>query len=314
MLIQHLIPMEIRIRYDIPVENVPDHQVKEKYILAYSMAQLAATILSKHYKKEMPEDEVACIAMYFAMALDEQKMLKKRRNRILLVCISGKASSRLLKYRFQREFEEYIESLQICGMHELEQVDLREIDFIFTTVPIFKKVSVPIMEIHDFLESGEIMSIRHFLQVGDMEFLNKFYRRELFFSDVSGSNREEAIHEICVRMAQVVWIPEGFEESVLEREQFGATDFGNLAAIPHPRYSMTKETVVAVAVLRQPVFWSSNQVQLVILTSLKEVDDEDTQKFYEITAEFLSDKEAVEGLIKEPVFENFEKRITALKR
>ena len=314
MLIQHLIPMEIRIRYDIPVENVPDHQVKEKYILAYSMAQLAATILSKHYKKEMPEDEVACIAMYFAMALDEQKMLKKRRNRILLVCISGKASSRLLKYRFQREFEEYIESLQICGMHELEQVDLREIDFIFTTVPIFKKVSVPIMEIHDFLESGEIMSIRHFLQVGDMEFLNKFYRRELFFSDVSGSNREEAIHEICVRMAQVVWIPEGFEESVLEREQFGATDFGNLAAIPHPSYSMTKETVVAVAVLRQPVFWSSNQVQLVILTSLKEVDDEDTQKFYEITAEFLSDKEAVEGLIKEPVFENFEKRITALKR
>lgn len=314
MLIQHLIPMEIRIRYDIPVENVPDCQVKEKYMLAYSMAQLAATILSKHYKKEMPEDEVACIAMYFAMALDEQKMLKKRRNRILLVCISGKASSRLLKYRFQREFEEYIESLQICGMHELEQVDLREIDFIFTTVPIFKKVSVPIMEIHDFLESGEIMSIRHFLQVGDMEFLNKFYRRELFFSDVSGSNREEAIHEICVRMAQVVWIPEGFEESVLEREQFGATDFGNLAAIPHPRYSMTKETVVAVAVLRQPVFWSSNQVQLVILTSLKEVDDEDTQKFYEITAEFLSDKEAVEELIKEPVFENFEKRITALKR
>ena len=133
-------------------------------MLAYSMAQLAATILSKHYKKEMPEDEVACIAMYFAMALDEQKMLKKRRNRILLVCISGKASSRLLKYRFQREFEEYIESLQICGMHELEQVDLREIDFIFTTVPIFKKVSVPIMEIHDFLESGEIMSIRIFFR------------------------------------------------------------------------------------------------------------------------------------------------------
>lgn len=34
-------------------------------------------------------------------------------------------------------------------------------DFVFTTVPIYRKVSVPIMEIHDFLESGEIMSIRH---------------------------------------------------------------------------------------------------------------------------------------------------------
>jgi len=111
-----------------------------------------------------------------------------------------------------------------------------------------------------------------------------------------------------------VWIPDGFEESVLEREEFGATDFGNLAAIPHPRYVMTRETVVAVAVLEKPILWSSNMVQLVVLTSLNEEDDEETQQFYEVTAAFLSDKEAVEALIREPVFENFEKKITALKR
>ena len=314
MLIQHLIPMEIRIRYGIPVENVPDREVKEKYMLAYSMAQLAAVILSKHYKAEMPEDEVCCIAMYFAMALDEKKNLKKKKNRILLICVSGKASSRLLKYRFLKEFGEYIDSLEICGVHELEQVDFKGVDFVFTTVPIYQKVSVPIMEIHDFLESGEIMSIRHFFQAGNLQFLNRFYRRELFFSNIAAQSREQAVHEICVRMAQAVWIPDGFEESVLERERFGATDFGNLAAIPHPRYVMTKETVVAVAVLKEPILWATNMVQVVILTSLNEEDDEETQQFYEITAAFLSDKEAVEGLIREPAFENFEKRITALKR
>lgn len=315
MLIQHLIPMEIRMRYGIPVENVPDRQVKEKYILAFSMAQLAADILSKHYKIRMPEDEVCCIAMYFAMALDEKKTQKKRKNRILLICVSGKASSRLLKYRFQKEFGEYIESLEICGVHELEQIEFKNVDFVFTTVPVYQKVSVPIMEIHDFLESGEIMSIRHFFQAGDLQFLNRFYRKELFFSDVSAINREDAVHEICVRMREAVWIPEGFEESILEREQFGATDFGNLAAIPHPRYVMTEETLVAVAVLREPILWASNMVQVVVLTSLGDGgDDEETQQFYEITAAFLSDREAVEGLIREPVFENFEKRITALKR
>lgn len=314
MLIQHLIPMEIRLHYGIPMENNIGLKVKEKYILAYSMAQLASTILSDHYKKSIPENEVSCIAMYFAMALEEKKTLKKRKNNILLVCISGKASSRMLMYRFQKEFGEYIQSLQICGMHELEQMNLKEIDFIFTTVPIYKKISVPIMEIHDILENSEIMSVRHFLQVGDLHFLNKFYRKEFFFADVPGSSREEVIHEICIRISELIDLPRGFEASVQKRENYGPTDFGNLTAIPHPCRIMTKETFAAVAVLRNEIMWSANRVQLVVLTSLKEEKDEDTQKFYEITAKFLSDKEAVKRLIQEPAFENFEKRITAMKR
>lgn len=314
MLIQHFIPMEIRVKYNIPVENVPDHQIKEKYMLAYSMGQLAAGQMSEHYKREMPEDEILCISLYFAMALEERKTIRKRKNHILLICVSGKASSRLLKYRFQREFGEYIDSLEVCGIHELERIDFKHVDFVFTTVPIYRTVSAPIMEIHDFLESGEIMSVRHFLQRGGMQFLNKYYRKELFFSHVRGETREAVIHEICERAAKFVWIPDGFEQSVLERERFGATDFGNLAAIPHPRHVITRETMVVVAVLEKPILWSSNMVQLVVLTSLNEDDEEETQQFYEVTAAFLSDKEAVEALIQEPEFENFEKRITALKR
>lgn len=314
MLIQHLIPMEIRIRYGIPVENVPDREMKEKYILAYSMAQLAAGLLSEHYQKELPEDEVACITMYFAMSLEESRSSKRKKNRILMVCVSGAASSRLLMYRFRKEFEDYIESLTVCGIHELDQVDFKTIDFVFTTVPIYQKVPVPIMEIHDFLEHGEIMSIRHFLQVGDLQFLNRFYCRELFFPDVSGDSKEEVIHEICTRINRITRLPDGFEESVLEREQFGPTDFGNMAAIPHPCRMMTKETLVAVAVLKKKILWSSNQVQVVILTSIGEEKDVEIQKFYDVTSSFLLEKEAVEALIQMPVFENFEKRITGLKR
>lgn len=314
MLIQHLIPMEIRLRYGIPMENAMEGDGKEQYIFAYSMAQLASTILSEHFKKSISEAEISCIAMYFAMALEEKKVLEKRKNNILLVCISGKASSRLLMYRFQKEFGEYINSLRVCGMHELEQINLNEIDFIFTTVPVYKKVSVPIMQIHDFLENSEIMSVRHFLQVGDIHFLNKFYRKELFFPDVPGKNREEVIHEICERMSKVVKLPKEFEHSVQQREHLGSTDFGNLTAIPHPCRIMTKETLVAFAVLREEILWSVNRVKVVILTSLKEEKDEDTQKFYEITAKLASDKEAVRSLIKNPDFENLEKWITAMKR
>lgn len=314
MLIQHLQPMEIRLKYGIPVEFHVDVDIKERYFLAYTMAQMAVTILSGTYEKTLPENERLCIAMYFAMALEEKKALDKRKNRILLVCISGKASSRMLMYRFQKEFGDYIESLRICGMYEFDSVNLSDIDFIFTTVPIYKKVPVPIMEIHDFLESSDIMSVRHFLQVGDMNVLNHFYRKELFFSGVEGDTRETVVHEICKRMRMAAELPEEFEASVLQRETLGPTDFGNFCAIPHPCRIMTKETLVAVAVLEQEILWFTNPVRVVILTSLKEENNEETQKFYEITAKFLSDREAVRKLIEKPDFEQFEKIITALKR
>lgn len=313
MLVQHLKPMEIRLKYGIPVEAAVG-ETKERYILAHNMSQLAATILSSYYKKNIPDDEVSCLTMYFALALEEKRVAEKRKNNILLVCVSGKASSRMLIYRFQKEFNEYINTLQVCGMYEFDSMDLSNIDFIFTTVPIYKKVSVPIMEIHDFLESNDIMKVRHFFQIGDLNFLNKFYHRKLFFADVPGETKEEVIHAICSNMRKVAELPKGFEESVLQRENFGPTDFGNLTAIPHPCRVMTKETLVAVAVLQHEIKWSVNPVRIVILTSLKEERDEETQKFYEVTANFLSDKEAVQTLIQNPAFNTFEKMITALKR
>lgn len=314
MLIQHLRPMEIRLKYGIPVEFNMEEDIKGKYFLAYTMAQLAVKALSEAYGKELPENEMLCIAMYFAMALEEQKSPVKRKNHILLVCVSGKASSRMLAYRFQKEFGEYIESLSVCGMYEFEHMDLTDTDFIFTTVPIYKSIAVPILEIHDFLGNSDIMSVRHFLQEGDLSFLNHFYRKELFFSEVPGEDRAEVIHELCMRIGQAAKLPEGFEESVLLREQYGATDFGNLAAIPHPCRIMTEETLVAVAVLKKEITWSVNPVRVVILTSLKEEKSDETQKFYDITAKFLSDKDAVASLVKDPSFETFGKLVTALKR
>lgn len=314
MLIQHLIPMEIRLKFGIPVENVMAEEAREKYVLAYSMAQLAVAVLSEAFGKAASENEISCIAMYFAMALEEKKTLDKKKNNILLVCVSGNASSRMLMYKFQKEFSEYINSLQICSMYEFDQIDLKNIDFIFTTVPICGKITVPVMEIHDFLEGNDIMSVRHFLQVGDMNFLNRYYRKELFFADLPGNTKEEVIDELCRRMAEVTTLPDGFADSVRQRESFGPTDFGNLAAIPHPCRIMTKENLVAIAVLQKEIRWTTHQVQVVILTSLSSENDDEVQKFYDITSEFLSDKHAVRNLIAEPTFANFEKMITVLKR
>lgn len=303
-LIQHLMPMEIRLKYGILIEQSIAEEVKKKYFLSYTMAQQAAGILAKAFEKEISEEETACLALYFSLSLEEKKIQEKRKKNILLVCVSGKASSQLLMYHFKNEFEEYIQSLHVCGMYEFENYDLKDVDFIFTTVPIYKKVSVPIMEIHDFLESGEIIMIRNVLRVGNFSFLEKFYAPKHFYTDIEGTTREEVLLEICRKIGEQTKLPEGFYEAVMERETIGATDFGNMAAIPHPCRIMTEETIVAVAILKSPINWSTHMVQVVILTSLSAKKDEDTQKFYEVTTKFLSDKVAVTSLVENPRYEH----------
>ena len=302
---QHLIPMEIRLKYNIPIEHTMPDNVKENYFFPYTMAQQASIILEEAYGKKISEDEIACIALYLALAIEEKKTAHKRKNNILLVCISGSASSQMLMYRFRQEFGDYINLIKVCGMYDFEQSDLSDIDFIISTVPIYQKVPIPIMEIKDFLEGNEIMAVRRFLQVGDLHFLKNFYQSKYFFTDIRKTTKEEIIHEMCNRIKKVTELPDNFEDSVMKREGFGPTDFGNLVAIPHPCQIMTKETIVAVAVLKEETLWSSHTVRVIILTSLSEKKTEDTQKFYDITAKFLMDKEAISKLLISPDFDSF---------
>lgn len=87
----------------------------------------------------------------FALALEEKEPMIEKKS-ILLVCSSGKASSQMLLFQLKREFVDYLNDIFICNVYELETFDLIHIDYIFSTVSILTHKSVPIIEVHDFLE------------------------------------------------------------------------------------------------------------------------------------------------------------------
>ncbi len=303
-LIEHLIPLEVRLNYGIPIESVEDLNIKEKYFFAYNMAQIATSKLSKYFDKELPSNEILCITVYLQMALEERINTDKKNN-ILLVCVSSRVVSKMLKHKLLKEFPDNIGNIETCGIYDLDDVNIDDFDFIFTTVPLYKQVNVPIMQIGSFLENSDIVAVKDFLKAASTNYFDMFYDESLFFTNLKGDSREEIIHNICDKIAQVEQIPEEFEESVLEREFYGSTDFGNYVAIPHPTKIMTKQTFVTVAILENEIIWSTNPVKVVILTSLGEIDDQYTKRFYETSAEFISSKDKVKLLIEKPTFDNF---------
>lgn len=316
---RYLVPLSIRLKYHIFLRNPMLEEIKSNYIFAYTIATQSSAVLKEYYGCEISEDEIGELAEIFELAL-EQRNNEKPKFSILIVCASGKSSSQLLKYRYSQEFKEYIQDIYVCNLYEVEDFAFEKIDYIFATVPITCPVPVPILEVSSFLKETDVAAVRKLFEQESRDFLRKYYRQELFFTDIQGTTREEVLMELCTRMAEkipqfVVSEKVGVTEkgdkarmlydAVVRREILSPTDYGNLVAIPHPDRAFLPETYVAVAVLERPVFWSREEVQVIILTVIGSEEDADIQKFYETTTNLLLRPEDIEILIQKKKFETF---------
>ncbi len=69
---QHLVPMDIRLRYNISAINPLLDEIKREYPYPYTLAVAACTSLKEYYGRDIPEDEIAYIAIIFALATEKR--------------------------------------------------------------------------------------------------------------------------------------------------------------------------------------------------------------------------------------------------
>lgn len=299
---QHMVPFDIRMKYGIPMHNPLLDEIKKEYAFAYAIAATACTVLRQYYNKKIPEDETGYFALLFALA-NEKKDRQLGRKNIVVVCISGRGSSQLFLYKYRQAFGKYINQIYECTVFDLETFDFKgkEIAYVFTTVPLSCELPAPVFEVSQFLSSEEVENYRRLFERGDMDFLRRYYDERLFMGRLQGETKEEVLEKMCAHIRTVRELPNGFLKSVLLRERMGQTDFGNLVAIAHPHRIMTKEPFVAAAVLEKPIWWGHNQVQVVFLAAMSEKKaEEDIERFYQATTDFVFNADAVQQLIASP--------------
>ena len=298
---QHLVPFDIRMKYKIPLENPLLEDVKKEYSLAYEMASQACRILEEHYGRTVEEDEIGYFALIFELAIETRQTQKGID--ILIVCSSGKGSSRLLKYKYEQEFAAYINKIYLCDLIGLKEFDFSAVDYVFTTVPISMEVPVPIVEVGLFLGTSDINKVTEVLKRGKDGFLKQYYTEQRFICDFEAESIDEALKKLCDLIRQNETVDEDFYEQVLKREAYTQMDYGNGIAIPHPNRLACEESFAYVAVLNDPIIWNKREVQVILLTSIGRKTDKNRQKFYEATARFALDQAAICQLIQKPKYE-----------
>lgn len=312
-LCQHMLPLRIRLRYHITLKNPLLKDIRERFPLAYTMAQQAATVCQEYYQCPLDEQEIGYIALAFALALERQNTDIRKKN-ILVVCASGKGSSQLLKYKYLEAFGKYIDSVQICDALNLEKQDFSGIDYVFTTVPIRISVPVPVMEVKYFLENQEITEIRKRLTPELSGQVTGYYSFQLFLPHIKARTKDEVLKILCAHIKKQNHVPERFYQAVKKREQLADTAMGNLVAMPHPYEALTDTTFVCVGILDEAVLWGEKKVQVIFLLSIENRKNKNLQKFYRVTSRFLMDEEYVKELIKKRDYTILAHRLEEIER
>jgi len=306
---RHIGPLKVRLQYGMHLKNPILEEIRKRYSFAYVMASQAGAILSRYFRKLLDPDEIAYIALALELALERQRTHKDKKN-ILLVCASGAGTARLLAFKMQDMFHDCIGEIRTCDEHSVKYQDFDTIDYIFTTVPIHTHVPVPISEMKLFLGGKEIAAIRGLLKGSKKRDLMQFYPEELFFSGGSFQTKQEIIRHMCREMERKGWIPDGFYQAVMKREEIGYTCMDNHAAMPHPYEMTTEKTFVAICVLDKPVEWIAGHfVQAVFLMSASQKEEDDLKDFYATLARLILDKENMAALIEKKDYHTLKRLI-----
>lgn len=305
-LAQHIIPLSARLHYHLTALNPMASEIRTRYPLAYSMALEASAVLAEHYGADLSDDEVGYLALSVALALERQKSGAPKKN-ILVACASGHGSARLLEYRYRQEFGDHVDRIETCDVQQVSRVDLKDIDYVFTTVPLDVTLPVPVREVGYFLDDIGVKLIRDLLQrTHDDEGILHYFDPDLFLPHLSCANKEEVLNHMCAVVSAHRDVDPAFAGLVAEREAAAPTAFGGLVALPHPSAPASDTSFVCVALLDNAVEWDEHDVRVVFLLSIARTPDADLEEFYDRFSDVMFDTDSIRWLLSDQRFQTLE--------
>ncbi|WP_231037459.1 BglG family transcription antiterminator [Pectinatus frisingensis] len=264
----HLIAAINRLKFNMSIRNEILTPIKNNYPVAFEMAVIASEVIEEQKKVKTNENEIGFLAIHFGASLERNKLNKEKGKTAIIVCGTGLSTALLLKSKLQRRYGAILQIKKVMSCYELTEELIDGIDFIFSTVPVpniktNKIIRVePIMTEDDFEKvEARLSGIQNAKNV-DYE---KFFKRELFFSDFEAGSACEVIRKISTIMIKKGYIDKNIQKSIFARESMSSTEIGNFVAVPHALENDMKEAAVAVSILEKAIRWDKTYVQIVFL-------------------------------------------------
>ncbi|MED3653163.1 BglG family transcription antiterminator [Heyndrickxia sporothermodurans] len=304
----HLKPAINRYKFKMNIRNPMLDEIKSKYPLSFDAALIGAQLVQEKINITIDENEIGYLALHIEVAQERQKRNKKMAPRCLIVCASGLGSAQLLMFKLQSEFGDQLNNIGTTEYYNLLQQSFQNIDFIISTIPIEEKLTVPVIKISTILWETDLSKINTLLTQGEAV-TEKYLRKKYTYLQKDFDTKEEVLSFICKDLESDCLVDEGYLESVLKRESFSPTSFGNMVAIPHPIDPQTEDTFWSVVTLQKPLQWEDKPVQLIVLLNISKNKKHDLKPMYTLLMKVLDDKNMVKEILQCKTYEQLKWKI-----
>lgn len=276
-LIIHLKPTVNRIKYGLTLRNPITDDIEENYPEAYGIAWLSNTIFKKYFGKVISREEIGYLALHIAAALERNRKPLK----VLVVCSSGIGTSQLLALKLKRHFSD-LHVLDVISALSIKKMKLEGIDLIISTVDT--GVRIPEVIISPLLSERDIrkleIAINSFKNKSSNIDRNSIINEEFIELNAEYSNKEDLIRSMCKKLKDKNYVFDGFEESILMREERYTTEVGSGVAVPHGAFDYVNTPTMIYVKLKEAIKWKEELVDKVLLFCAREKDTAKFIKFF----------------------------------
>ena len=307
----HLQGVEERCKQGIEIENIYLQEIKQNYNLVFELAILSANVLKQYTNYEVNEDEVGFIALHLGSAYERSALSDKYR--AVMICPEEQVLSKMCYQKISNRFSDKMDIVAQLGVFEEKEVLDYDPDLIISTLPLQHDLLIPSIYISSFVNYSDESKIFYTLydldkmknQKNFEAFIKDMVHPELFYTHMKLSTPNQIIHYMCKDLFKLDFVPEEFETSVLQREQFSSTSIVNGVAIPHAMNGIANRSCISIAFLDKPIQWGKFDVSMVVLLAIKDVDNNLMGIFFDWLTSVVSDTERFCNVLKVKNYEEF---------
>ena len=319
----HLMFMLNRLKFNVRTKSPLLGELREKYPLAWRMAEIASKVIYSDYGLKVTADERSFLATYFGVFLEEQEEKRVRPFRAALLSGPGRVTGRLIAAQLRKVLDSSVELTQLTDGSVTPEM-LNSFDLIFSTVDLPCATERPVIRIREvFNEQAlrqKIEKAKYWDWV-DVPILddNWFVMGGLldesrFFPLDASDSYETGLEKMITSLTDAGQLDEGFPERLREREKLGAMAFDHDVAIPHTIQYAGPRLVLAIGTFPKTVSYGGQDIRVIFLMGVPETTDSDDGMLVRVYEEIISVAQEPELLEKVANARDFQSLLRALYR
>lgn len=312
----HLLFMINRLIFDIRISNPLISEVKEKYPLAYKMAEIAGEVIYEKFNVLPSIHELGYLAFYFSIYLSKHDVKVKNFNRIAIVCGTGRGTARFIEIQLRGILgkEPVLESY---SEENAKKELLASYDLVFTTIPLNYQIDVPVIRISEIFNENAIakqMDKAIYLQnykISSLDtrssIISAMIEPDKFFI-LEGKTYLENVLKMASSLVEKGYVDPDFPERLMKREKKSTMVFDRHIALPHTVNYGSDQIIISIGILPEKIEFHDKQIELIFLLGLPENTNYDTGllvKIYDDIIKIGSDDKLIQQLSSCTSFEDF---------